>query len=68
MSKSHLEKIDLASMAGSINVWHHVSNARESISDNITKLSCLSNLKKQDQLPIHEVLGGTGDCILFIFK
>ena len=42
----------------------HVFEVRESIFDIITKLPCLGDLENPSQLPVQEVLEGTGDCVL----
>ena len=44
------------------------SRAKKSIFDIITELPCLNDLENPDQLPVQEVLEGTDDCVLWIFK
>ena len=45
----------------------YVSEVMEFISRSFTKLACSSNLKNPDQLPVLQVLEGTGDWVLWIF-
>ena len=42
----------------------YVSEVKESISDIPTELPCLGDLENPGQLPVQQVLGGTGDCVL----
>ena len=55
-----------------MNFWNfstiYVFEVEESNSDIITELSCLDDLENPGQLPVQEVLGGTDDCLLWIFK
>ena len=37
---------------------------RESISDISTELPCSGNLQNPGKLPVQDVLGGTGECLL----
>ena len=53
-----------------INFWNfhaiHVFEVRESIAD--TEIPCLGGLENPVRLPVQDVLGGTGDCVLSIFE
>ena len=42
----------------------HVFEVRESIADISTELPCLGDLENPRRLPVQQVLGGTGDCVL----
>ena len=42
----------------------YVFEIKESIFDIPTELPCLGYLENPDQLPVHEVLEGTDDCVL----
>ena len=42
----------------------HVFVVRESIADISTELPCLGDLENPGRLPVQQVLGGTGDCVL----
>ena len=51
-----------------INFWNfdtiHVFGVREFIADISTELPCLGYLENPGKLPVQQVLGGTGDCVL----
>ena len=51
-----------------MNSWNfhtiHVFEIRESMADISTELLCFVNLKNPGKLPVQDVLGGTGDCVL----
>ena len=55
-----------------MNFWNfhtiHVFEVRGSIADISTELPCLGNLENPGRLPVQDVLGGTGDCVLSIFE
>ena len=42
----------------------YVFEVKESISGNLTELSCSGDLGNPGQLPVQEVLEGTDDCVL----
>ena len=42
----------------------YVFEVKKSISDIPTELTCSGDLENPGQLPVQEVLGGTGDCVL----
>ena len=50
------------------NFWNfytiHVIEVRESIADISTELPCLDNLENPGKLPVQDVIGGTGECVL----
>ena len=41
---------------------------RESVADISTELQSLGDLENPGRLPVQHVLGGTGDCVLWIFE
>ena len=41
-----------------------VLQVRESIADIFIELPCLGNLENPGKLPVQDVLGGTGECVL----
>ena len=41
-----------------------VFEVRESIADISTELPCLGNLENPGKLPVQDVIGGTGECVL----
>ena len=51
-----------------MNFWNfhtiRVSEVRDSIDDISTELPCLGNLENPDKLPVQDLLGGTGECVL----
>ena len=51
-----------------MNFWNfhtiHIFEIRESIADISTELPCLGNLENLGKLPVQDVLGGTGECVL----
>ena len=51
-----------------MNFWNfhtiRVFEVRESIADISTELPCLGNLENPGKLPVQDVLGGTGECVL----
>ena len=51
-----------------MNFWNFqticVFEVRESIADIYTVLPCLDNLENLGTLPVQDVLGGTGECVL----
>ena len=51
-----------------MNFWNfytiRVFEGRESIADISTELLCLGNLENPDKLPVQDVIGGTGECVL----
>ena len=51
-----------------MNFWNfhtiRVSEVRGSIDDISTELPCLGNLENPDKLPVQDLLGGTGECVL----
>ena len=46
----------------------HVFGVKKSIADISTELPCLGDLENPGGLPVQDVLGGTGDCVLSIFE
>ena len=54
------------------NFWNfhtiHVFEVRESIADISTELPCLSNLENLGRHSVQDVLGGTGECVFYIFE
>ena len=46
----------------------YIFEVKESIFHSFTKLLCLGNLENLGQLPVLQVLGGTDDLVLWIFK
>ena len=42
--------------------------AKEYIADISTELPCLGDLENSGRLPVQDVFGGTGDCVLSIFE
>ena len=51
-----------------MNFWnfHNISvfGVRDSIADISTELPCSGNLENPDKLPVQDLLGGTGECVL----
>ena len=51
-----------------MNFWNfytiRVIEVRESIADISTELPCLDNLENPGKLPVQDVIGGTGECVL----
>ena len=41
-----------------------VIEVRESIADISTELPCSDNLENPGKLPVQDVIGGTGECVL----
>jgi hypothetical protein len=41
-----------------------VFEVRDSIADISTELPCLGNLENPGKLPVQDVIGGTGECVL----
>ena len=46
----------------------YVFEVKESISDIPTELICSGDLENLGKLPVHDVLEGTDDCVLWIFE
>ena len=44
------------------------NGVKEFIADISTELLCLSDPENPGRLPVQHVLGGTGDCVLWIFE